>query len=72
MEELLELTKDKTVVVVTHRLGVAKNADKILVLEDGKLVETGTFEELQKMNGVFAKMWEEQAKWYRREGIEKG
>ncbi len=64
----MELTKDKTVVVVTHRLGVAKNADKILVLEDGKLVETGTFEELQKMNGVFAKMWEEQAKWYRREG----
>ena len=69
-QKLLELTKDKTVVVVTHRLGVAKNADKILVLEDGKLVETGTFEELQKMNGVFAKMWEEQAKWYRREGIE--
>ncbi len=66
MEELLELTKDKTVVVVTHRLGVAKNVDKILVLEDEKLVETGTFEELQKMNRVFVKMWEKQAKWYRR------
>ncbi|MCI9051804.1 MAG: ABC transporter ATP-binding protein [Lachnospiraceae bacterium] len=71
-QKLLELTKDKTVVVVTHRLGVAKNVDKILVLEDGKLVETGTFDELQKMDGVFAKMWEEQAKWYRREEIEKG
>ena len=57
---------------MTHRLGVAKNVDKILVLEDGKLVETGTFDELQKMDGVFAKMWEEQAKWYRREEIEKG
>lgn len=63
-KKLLELTKDKTVVVVTHRLGITKHVDKILVLDGGKLVETGSFVELQAKQGIFAHMWEEQAKWY--------
>ena len=51
-----ELSKDKTVIMIAHRLSTVKNADCIFVLQDGKLIEQGKTEELCKQNGVFASM----------------
>jgi ATP-binding cassette subfamily B protein len=53
MENLNEFFEGKTVVVVAHRLSTVKNADNIVVLEKGKIVEQGTHKELTKLKGVY-------------------
>jgi len=53
MENLDEFFKGKTVVVVAHRLSTVKNADQIVVLEKGKIVELGTHAELSKSKGAY-------------------
>ena len=53
MERLEALFKDKTVVVVAHRLSTVKNADKIIVLDHGKIVEEGTHKELTLKKGYY-------------------
>ncbi len=53
MENLDQFFKGKTVVVVAHRLSTVKNADQIVVLEKGKLVEKGTHKELTKKKGAY-------------------
>jgi len=53
MENLDQFFKGKTVVVVAHRLSTVKNADQIVVLEQGKIVETGTHNELTKKKGAY-------------------
>ncbi|MBO5486949.1 MAG: ABC transporter ATP-binding protein, partial [Eubacterium sp.] len=58
------IIKNKMGVIVTHRLGSAKIADRIIVLQRGKLVEQGTHDELMKQNGYYATLYREQAKWY--------
>lgn len=50
------LIKDKTVMVIAHRMRTVAGADKIVVLSDGKVVETGTSDELMKKDGIFAHM----------------
>lgn len=55
---LAALAKDKTVLMIAHRLSTVKNADCICVLENGTITEQGTFEELNNKHGVFAQMWE--------------
>ena len=52
-----ELSKDKTVIMIAHRLTTVRNADRIIVLRDGKIEEYGTHDALEKKNGLYAKMW---------------
>ena len=52
-----ELAKGRTVIMIAHRLSTVKNADKIFVLRDGEIAESGTFNELTNLNGLFAEMW---------------
>lgn len=51
------LTKEKTVIMIAHRLSTVVGADKIIVLDSGHLVEEGTHEELKESGGLYASMW---------------
>lgn len=53
---LSELVRDKTVLIVAHRMRTIENAHKVVVLADGKVAEQGTPEELKKKDGIFANM----------------
>ena len=55
-----QLVSDRTVIVIAHRLSTIKNADKILVLDKGKLVETGKHAELLSLNGVYTALYSSQ------------
>ena len=56
------LMKNKTVFVIAHRLNTIVNADNILVLDDGQIIETGNHEKLLNLHGWYAEMYEEQRK----------
>ena len=51
------LTKDRTVIMIAHRLSTVVGADKILVLDQGHLAQEGSHEDLLKQGGLYAKMW---------------
>lgn len=63
-EYFQEMTEGKTCIYATHRLGIARQADKIFVLSKGKIAEMGTHEELVRLNGIYAKMYRMQSAWY--------
>lgn len=57
-QALTELTREKTVVVIAHRLATIEHADQILVVEDGTVVQRGTHEELLAQEGVYRRFVE--------------
>lgn len=62
---MLLASEGKTVFFISHRLSSARIADRIFYLEDGQIVESGSHDELMKIHGKYAKMFELQAKQYR-------
>ena len=58
---LRELMKGKTVIAIAHRLSTLRAMDRIVVLDEGRIVEDGTHAELIKMGGIYAELWERQA-----------
>ncbi|MDD3739119.1 MAG: ABC transporter ATP-binding protein [Lentimicrobiaceae bacterium] len=61
-QALSELMKGKTVLMIAHRLTTVQDADKILVIDKGKIAEQGTHSELIAKNGIYSSMWDEYQK----------
>jgi len=59
-----KLSKDKTVILISHRFSTVRMADRIVVINEGKLFEQGSHEELMKQKGVYAELFSLQAKGY--------
>lgn len=69
-DNLMEGTKDKTVIYISHRLSSATRSDNILVFAGGELIEQGSHEQLMALDGEYCKMFTLQASGYREEGDE--
>lgn len=61
---MLTTQEDKTVITISHRLSTTRMADKIYMLEDGRIIESGTHDELMNMKGKYAEMFTLQAEKY--------
>ncbi|OUS02538.1 ABC transporter [Flavobacteriales bacterium 33_180_T64] len=57
LKNLREISKGKTTIIVSHRVSSAKNADKIIVLEDGKIIQNGTHESLVNTDGYYKELY---------------
>ena len=60
-EAFVELMKGKTTIVVAHRLSTIQKMDRIIVLENGRIIEMGTHRELVSRNGIYADLWNHQS-----------
>ncbi len=59
-----EKIEGRTAILISHRVGFARLADRIMVLDAGRLAETGTHDELMAHGGIYARFFREQAQWY--------
>lgn len=62
--QFMNMSKGHTTIIVTHRLGSVKIADRICVLNQGRIEETGTHSELMEKGGKYKELYQAQAKWY--------
>jgi ABC-type multidrug transport system fused ATPase/permease subunit len=53
---LVEVMKGRTTFVIAHRLATVRNATRILLLQEGRIIETGSFDELSRLGGLFAEL----------------
>ena len=66
-ERFMKIAAGRTAIIVTHRLASARLADRILVMDGGRIVEDGTHAELLARRGLYHRMFTAQAAWYRRD-----
>jgi ATP-binding cassette subfamily B protein len=64
-ERLYEFSQDKTLLIISHRFSTVRNADRICVINNGQITETGTHEELMRVGGRYRDAFETQAQGYR-------
>lgn len=66
LQKFLEILKKKTCIIVSHRIGLCRYADKVVVMKAGKVVETGSHEELYQKKGEYWSIFNSQSQWYRK------
>lgn len=64
-ELVFNMMPEKTIVIISHRLSTTKMADRIMLIQNGKVAEDGSHNELMKNNGIYAKMFEMQSRRYK-------
>ena len=64
IEKIRENLKGKTAILISHRIGFARIADRIILMDNGKIVESGTHNELLMQNAYYAKLFNEQKQLY--------
>lgn len=75
MEQFMQIREKlsgRTAILVSHRIGFARLADKIIMLDNGRLAEFGTHEELMAKDGLYADFFRQQAQWYEDTGKKAG
>ena len=65
--EFADMVENKTAVFITHRLGSTMITDRIFVISDGRIEESGTHEELMQTDGIYSKMFNAQKQWYHKD-----
>lgn len=60
LNNLLEISKDKTTIIVSHRVSSAKNADKIIIIDDGQIIQEGSHNQLVNQQGYYAELYAKQ------------
>ena len=65
LDEPAAISKDKTTLLISHRLGSLKTVDYIFVIDSGEIIESGTHAELIKQAGLYETMYSEQKEWYK-------
>ncbi|MBQ6708648.1 MAG: ABC transporter ATP-binding protein, partial [Clostridia bacterium] len=68
-QSMIEAAEDKTVIFISHRLSTTRNADRIFMMEKGRIIESGSHEELMKLNGQYAYMFNLQAEKYQTQEV---
>ncbi len=69
-DELMAQSANKTIILISHRIGFASKADRIIVMENGSVVEDGTHGELLKLKGNYYNMFMAQAEWYSKTNLD--
>jgi len=63
-QKFVEIIKDRTAILVTHRIGAAKIADRIVIMEEGRCIDSGTHQQLMSSCESYRRMYYAQADWY--------
>jgi ATP-binding cassette subfamily B protein len=63
--KFVEISKEKTAIIVTHRLGSTKIADRVIVMDKGKIINIGSHDELMQNCKLYSEMFNAQAVWYK-------
>lgn len=69
LKDLIEISDEKTLIIITHRIGIAANVDKIIVMKEGKIAEIGSHDELVNFKGYYYDMWMKQRELYIRKEV---
>lgn len=65
LTDFTEMTRNRTSIIISHRIGICTRADRIIVMKNGRVAETGTHKELLEKGGEYRRMWSAQSDWYK-------
>ncbi len=64
LNQFVNIMRDKTAIIISHRVGICRLVDRIIVMKEGKIVEEGSHKDLLDLHGHYFTLWNEQAQWY--------